>query len=266
MTNFTYTVIANGLISDGLGKTATVLFSGTACTSVSQTYTAPASCSVAPVCSLTATPTAGLCQTATNTFSSTVVVGLTNTNAGGVLTITDGGISQTLTVGAGFTGFTATAIFGGLSSNGQARNVVVSLPGCSSASQTYTAPVACSCVSPVFALTITAVTCPGNGTIPNADGRLVMSGVAPGYTYQYSAGSVFDATVALPASATAIPAGGVLASTLANPATAAGQVYTVRVYNRSLDCYTDKTITLPQTTCVCPAPVCLPMVIRRVVR
>ncbi len=264
--NFTYTVVANGLGSDGLNKIATATFSGTACGAASQTYTAPASCSVAPVCSLTAVPTAGLCQTATNTFSSTVVVGLTNTNAGGTLTITDGGISQTLTVGPGFRGFTATAVFGGLPSNGQSRTVTVSLPGCASVSQTYTAPAACSCVTPVFSLTATAVSCPGNGTIPNADGRLIVSGFTPGYTYRYSAGSAFDATMALPESATAIPAGGVLVSTLANPATVAGQPYTVRVYNRGSDCYTDKTITLPQAICICPAPVCLPMVIRRVVR
>ena len=86
------------------------------------------------------------------------------------------------------------------------------------------------------------------------------------YTHQYSAGSAFDATVALPVSATAIQTGGVLVNTPTNPATAAGQPYTVRVCNRGSDCYTDQTVTLPQTTCVCLAPVCLPMVIRRVVR
>ncbi len=164
--------------------------------------------------------------------------------------------------------FTYTVVANGLNSDGLNKTATVLFSGttCGAASQTYTAPAACSCVSPVFTLTATAVTCSGNGIMPNTDGRLVVSDFGSGYTYQYSAGSAFDATAALPVSATAIPAGGVLVGTLANPATAAGQPYTVRVYNRGSDCYTDKTITLPQTICVCPAPICLPMVIRRVVR
>lgn len=144
--------VANNLNSDGLTKTATALFSGTACGQTSTTFAAPLACTV---CSLMATPTAGLCQTAANTFSSTVVVQISTTGAGGVLTVTDGSSSLTLAVPAGLGSFTGTATFNNLPSNGTSRTVTATLPGCSSMTTTYTAPVSCS-VAPICSVSATA--------------------------------------------------------------------------------------------------------------
>ena len=144
----------SGLVSNGQTYTVTASYSNSACSPVSQTYTAPASCSVAPPCSLSATATPGLCASATNTYSSTAVVRVANTGVGGTLIITDGTASQTLTVGANLTSFTATAIFSGLVSNGSSHTVTASLPGCSTTTTTYTAPTSCS-VAPVCSLTAT---------------------------------------------------------------------------------------------------------------
>ena len=144
----------SGLVSNGQAYTVTASYSNSVCSPVSQTYTAPASCSVAPPCGLTATATPGLCVSATNTYSSTAVVQIANTGVGGTLTITDGTASQTLTVGANLTSFTATAIFSGLVSNGSAHTVTASLPGCSTTTTTYTAPASCS-IAPTCSLTAT---------------------------------------------------------------------------------------------------------------
>lgn len=138
----------SGLVSNGQTFSVTALFSNTACAPVTQTFAAPASCSIAPVCSLTITPTVGVCNTATNTYSSTVVVQISTTGAGGVLTVTDGAISQTLVVGAGLSSFTGTAIVNGSLSDGSSHTVTASLPGCSSMSATYTAPASCSVAPP----------------------------------------------------------------------------------------------------------------------
>ncbi|MEZ0607261.1 SdrD B-like domain-containing protein [Fibrella sp. WM1] len=148
----------SGLVSNGQPYTVTASYSNSACSPVSQTYTAPTSCSVAPVCSLTVTVTAGQCASATNTYSSTAVVRLTNPTAG-TLTITDGAQSVTFVTTAASSG-TFTAVFSGLLSNGSTHTVTASLPDCSSTTTTYTAPASCS-VAPVCSLsaTVTAGTC-----------------------------------------------------------------------------------------------------------
>ena len=96
-----------------------------------------------------------------------------------------------------------------------------------------------------------AVTCIDN--VLQANGRIVISNFKPTHTYQYSAGSSFDAANVLSGVAKPVPADGVLVSTLTNPATT--EAYTVRVYN-SLACYTDVTVLLVPTVCSCPAEVC----------
>ncbi|MBD2703970.1 DUF11 domain-containing protein [Spirosoma sp. BT702] len=152
----TFTAVFTNLISDGASHTVVASLPG--CGGTTTTYTAPVSCSVAPVCSLTAATFTGACEVATNTFSNTVVVNLTNPTAG-VLTIVDGPYSATVaTVATGSASYTA--VFPGLISNGSSHTVIASLPGCSAITTTYTAPVSCS-VAPVCSLTanVTAGIC-----------------------------------------------------------------------------------------------------------
>ncbi|GAB3987797.1 hypothetical protein GCM10028807_09090 [Spirosoma daeguense] len=140
--NFSYTTIQ----SDGALHTVTVTSSATACSSASTTYTAPASCSIAPVCSLSATATPGLCVTATNTYSMTVLVSLTNP-AGGVVTVATGTASITANIPASSGQVIFPAIFNGLPSDGAAHTVTATLAGCGTTSAQYTAPVSCTAVA-----------------------------------------------------------------------------------------------------------------------
>ncbi|WP_461089712.1 DUF7507 domain-containing protein [Spirosoma gilvum] len=147
----TFTAVFNGLTSDGASHTVVASLPG--CSTVTSTYTAPASCSVAPVCSLSAVTTAGVCASATNTYSATTVVTLSNPVAG-VLTVSNGGQSLTFTTSA-VSSATYTAVFNGLVSDGASHTVVASLPGCSTVTSTYTAPASCS-VAPTCGLSVTA--------------------------------------------------------------------------------------------------------------
>ncbi|GAB4043273.1 hypothetical protein GCM10028810_04960 [Spirosoma litoris] len=151
----TFTGTFNGLISDGASHTITASLPG--CASVNIPYTAPASCSVAPVCSISAVTTTGQCSTATNTFSNTVTVTMTNPSAG-TLTVTDGVNSVTIAVPTTLGTVTAPVIFNGLVSNGASHTVTASLPGCSTTTTTYTAPFSCS-IAPALAISITPGTC-----------------------------------------------------------------------------------------------------------
>ncbi|QMW02377.1 SdrD B-like domain-containing protein [Spirosoma foliorum] len=151
----TFTGTFNGLISDGASHTITVSLPG--CASVNTPYTAPASCSVAPVCSISAITTTGQCSTATNTYSNTVTVTMTNPSAG-TLTVTDGVNSVTIAVPTTLGTVTAPVIFNGLVSNGASHTVTASLPGCSTTTTTYTAPVSCS-IAPALAISVTPGTC-----------------------------------------------------------------------------------------------------------
>ncbi|WP_168207888.1 DUF11 domain-containing protein [Spirosoma sp. KCTC 42546] len=137
----TFTAVFNGLIADGVSHTVTASLPG--CSTTNTTYTAPASCSVAQVCSVSAVATAGVCASATNTFSTTVVVNLKNVTTAGTLSITDGPTSITFaTTVASSASFAA--VFTGLVSDGNSHNVTASLPGCSTITTTYTAPGSCT--------------------------------------------------------------------------------------------------------------------------
>ncbi|WP_461044163.1 SdrD B-like domain-containing protein, partial [Spirosoma harenae] len=145
------TVIVPGLISDGVSHTATISLPD--CSTAIATYTAPVSCSVAPVCSLTATATAGICASATNTYSANVVVALTNASSGTLSVSIPGTAPVSQTIAAGTTSLTI--VVPGLVSDGASHTATVSLPGCGTTTATYTAPVSCS-VAPVCSLTATA--------------------------------------------------------------------------------------------------------------
>jgi uncharacterized repeat protein (TIGR01451 family) len=151
----TFTAVFNGLTSDGVSHTVTASLPG--CSTTTTTYTAPAPCSIVPVCSMSAVATAGLCATATNAYSATAVITLTNPTPG-VLTVTNGAQSLTTTVASGLNSFSFTAVFNGLISDGVSHTVTASLPGCSTTTATYTAPASCA-IAPVCS--ISAVTTPG---------------------------------------------------------------------------------------------------------
>ena len=152
----TFTATFNGLVSDGLSHT--VVVSVPNCNTVNALYTAPANCSVVAVCSLTATATAGPCATATNKYSSTAIVQLTNPIAG-TLTLTDGPQSITFATTAASSA-TFTAVFTGLISSGSLHTVLVSLPGCPTTTATYSAPLSCSIApTPSLALTLNPGPC-----------------------------------------------------------------------------------------------------------
>ncbi len=108
------------------------------------TYTAPASCSSHPdpnptMLALSVTP--GSCASATNQYTLSGTISLTNAVASS-LTITDGSARTTLNVTAG----QASASFSmtGLPSGSGVHTVTVSGAGYATASVTYTAPVSCS--------------------------------------------------------------------------------------------------------------------------
>ncbi len=98
----------------------------------------------------------------------------------------------------------------------------------------------------------TNTTCYGGVSQNNA--KITLTGFSAGVRYQYSAGSTFS--TGTPSTITAIPAGGVIATTLSNP-TAATQVYTVRLYHPSNDtCFTDINVTISKVDCTCPSGNC----------
>jgi uncharacterized repeat protein (TIGR01451 family) len=101
-------------------------------------------------------------------------------------------------------------------------------------------------VPPVSAIAIQP-SC-GGANAPN-NGGITVSGFTTGQRYQYSSGTSFDNGNAIPASITAIPAGGVITNTLSNTTSN----YTVRFYD-SIDnnCYVDRTIFINAITCISP--------------
>ena len=113
---------------------------------------------------------------------------------------------------------------------------------------------------PSFTVTAIPPTCAGNQ--PQPTGQLTIAGLGPdptAYTYQYSIGNTFDTGTAIPVTAQAVPADGILVNDLVS-----NQTYTVRVFNE-LGCYIDTTVSI-EVTCECPDPVCIPISVKKIVR
>ncbi|QDK82146.1 DUF11 domain-containing protein [Spirosoma sp. KCTC 42546] len=104
---------------------------------------------------------------------------------------------------------------------------------------------------PTASAVATAATCNAAGTAANADGGLTLAGFGATDKYDYNLGATYTGSATY-ASATAIPAGGVLVSNLANPA--AATTYTIRVFNAA-GCFVDLQAVLQPTTCT---PTCTP--------
>ena len=141
----------------------TVSVTGAGYTPTSATYSAPASCSVAPpvpppFVALAVSP--GTCQSATNTYTLTGTLSLTNATAAS-LTIADGGATTTLAITAGQT--TASFSLTGLLAGSGNHTVSVTGAGYTPTSATYSAPASCSVAPPVpppgLALAVSPGTC-----------------------------------------------------------------------------------------------------------
>jgi len=173
-----FAVVLGGLLSDGASHTATISLPG--CGTTTAVFTAPASCSVAPPCSISAVATAGICQTATNTFSTTAVITLQNPGEG-ILTVTDGPASLTFATTA-VSRATYRAIIDGILSDGTSHTLTATLPGCGVFSTTYTAPVACSTASPcaIAIASVTAGLCQTATNTYSSTAVVVLSNVTAG--------------------------------------------------------------------------------------
>ena len=188
----------SGLTSDGLTKTLSVLSSATACGSASVTYTAPASCTIAPpkLAVVVGTP---VCNSATNNYTATGTVSLTNATAG-TLTITDNGTTIgtiSVTVGQATASFSVSGV-----SNAASHTVIATLTGGTSASAVYVAPVSCT----VCSILLTSSALP-RGKVGNAySATLTASGGTAPYSYSVSGGS-------LPTGLTLNPTTGVISGT-----------------------------------------------------
>lgn len=171
-----------GITSDGSVHTVSVVSSATSCGSTSTTYTAPASCTIAPpaLAVVVGTP---VCSTLTNNYTATGTVSLSNAVTS-TLTITDNGT----TIGTfSVTAAQASATFSvsGLSSQ-TSHTVVATLTGGTSASTTYAAPASCTVCS--LSLTTNNLLDAQVGT-PYSQTIAFASGSAP-YAFSVSAGAL----------------------------------------------------------------------------
>ena len=109
-----------------------------------------------------------------------------------------------------------------------------------------------SCTAPTATVTAGQPSCTGSGA-PN-NGSLTVVGFTSGQRYQYSTGATFNSGSAIPASITAIPAGGVIVNNLSNTT----QQYTVRIYDATdNNCFVDRTVSITMVTQ--PTAQCAPM-------
>jgi|GEM_PF-5837546 len=257
-----FTIVFHDLNSDGVDHTVVASLPG--CATTSTTYKAPASCSTDPIHSLTATTHLSACDPATNTYSNTVVIGITN-SVTDILTVTDGVKSLTMATTPAKSA-TYTAVFTGLLSDGGPHIVTASLPTCSSTTVGYTAPTSCSlvCVQPVASATAVSPTCSAASNVANSNGQLLVSASSVD-KIAFSVGSSFSGTYASAQSYTGLPTSGtgkLLVSTLSNPTST--QPYTIRFYGTDSNCFTDVVVQLQPVICTCPPTTCIPIAVNRI--
>ncbi len=107
---------------------------------------------------------------------------------------------------------------------------------------------------PAYSLVAVSPTCMGSEPQPNGQVTLSGLGASPGAVYDYQL--ALAGATAFPA-ATAVPANGSLAQTLA-----AG-TYTVRVIDRTTGCTREQSVVVTAPNCVCPPLACAPFVVKR---
>ncbi len=91
---------------------------------------------------------------------------------------------------------------------------------------------------------------------PKNDGSIKLAGTFAGLKYDIVEGATYTGTKKY-ADATDIPANGIVKSSIANPATNAGNKYTVRVFNAN-NCYEDYPVIIQQVICSCGEAKCVP--------
>ncbi|MEZ0484992.1 putative Ig domain-containing protein [Fibrella aquatica] len=126
-------------------------------------------------------------------------------------------------------------------------------------------PFVIEAYGPLPSLTAVAAAASCNGATPLNDAKITLVGTsANAVSYNITMGSSFTAAAPLFASNQSLTtiSGGVLAANLANPASAPGDVYTIRVYTAD-GCFADTTVTIPPAVCQCPPPVCVPLTVRK---
>ena len=230
-----------GLLSGTGSHTVTVISSATTCSTASQTYTAPASCLVR-VSLLVTDP--GTCQPATNNYTTTGIISLTNAVAGMAL-VTDGALTTAVSITAGQT----SAIYSltGLTSGTGSHTVVVNY-ATKTASTTYFSPASCTVG---MAVSVTPGTCQTATNQYSISGTLSLTNAVAG------AATITDGaigtTVSVSAGATTIPF-----SLTGLASNGAGHTVMVSYAGQTVQ----KTYTAP-VSCVCPPAKCVPIRIRQ---
>jgi SdrD B-like domain len=136
----------------------------------------------------------------------------------------------------------------GMTTNGVYKFVLSSLAGCTDTLKVERLPL------PIFDAATEQASC--TGSTPADDAKLVLTNFGTGNRYDYSEGVTYSGTKTY-ATATGIPADGIIAKNLLNPT--AVKTYTVRVFNAN-GCYLDKTVILNPRICECKPDVCAPFV------
>ncbi|RYF78015.1 MAG: DUF11 domain-containing protein [Cytophagaceae bacterium] len=208
-----FSAVFGGLISDGLSHTATVSLPG--CSTTTAVYTAPASCSVAPPCNLSATVTPTACNSVSNGYGISGVIALTNSPLSQTITLTDGSFVRSLTVNAGTTTINY-SYSNVLSSNGLVHTLTLtsSATACSTFSTTYTAPASCTVAPPVLAVVVSTPVCNSVTNTYTATGTVSLTNaVAGSLTITNNGASLTTITVTDGQTTASFPITGVSGST-----------------------------------------------------
>lgn len=114
---------------------------------------------------------------------------------------------------------------------------------------------------PTFTVAPIAVAATCNGLQANKDARINLTTLQNAERADLSLGATYTGPAYGSASNLVVSGGAVSFTGLANPG--AQQAYTVRLYSANGTCFTDVTVLLEPASCACPAPKCVPIVIRK---
>ena len=184
------------LTADGASHNVTATFSADANCTNTMAYTAPASCSLVPVCSISLTATPSACTVATNQYDVTGNLTFSNAPSTGTLTVSMGAATQVFnapfTTGQAYT-------LSGLTADGASHTVTATFSADANCTNTmaYTAPASCAVV-PVCAISLTATpsTCTVATNTYDVTGNLTFSNAPSTGTLTVSMGAatqVFNA-------------------------------------------------------------------------
>ncbi|MEZ0484987.1 hypothetical protein [Fibrella aquatica] len=213
-------------------------------------YTGLNQAGVLQPCSLSVSAEASACNQPTNTYTVSGTVSVANASSAGVLSVsTDASPIQSVSYAAGTT--TVPFSLSGLTADGVSHTISVSSASCGTATTTYTAPVSCSCTSPVIGLFVTRQASCVNQVI-QADAAVSFTATG-GDRYSIVPDGQAPAGYA---TATSLIAGEGSLIGLTTPSAPVN--YRIRVYNGTATCYSERTVLLqPTSFCDCPSVPCL---------